>query len=533
MARNMAPAGATHGHGSHRRVRLPDLLALLALCLSSSMPFASGKVVHGEAQLGSVNTERYLTKFSATKGAELRLRATFDVGAGFWDKKHSVELDVFTEAGFGTFKQKLDRGSLCDDRVKHAYKREVVAPRLRSAGRRSDPVEVNLDWTNDQKSQIFYLYVTDCALEWYNAKGLPPLMYDLEIVTEQHGHLPSDEWGLLTFNLLTSIVLGALFFVLLGKSADAYRKQKQIHAFVLVVVAAYALQLLSLVCETLHLVVYNYNGKGLRWRHTFFALDFVSEVSQGASEHLVSLLLIFLACGWTTVSLNEVVRQVTDAAAKAPAPGSRGGELGIVELAARSARRLLRNPKARQLARQLASPARSIFRQVSLGGVFVVVLTALHLLLEMMGRRYHDEFSQFHDHEHWPGKCILALRVMLWVIFLGGALMTHNGCKKGSELRSSMVSLAAFGTVWLLAFPVTVVVAGALPPRLRHRFVSIGSVLLQMVALQYLSYLCFFSTKFAKVSSISDPRKAETLPSEGLQRGKPGASRRRLKVAYD
>ena len=175
--------------------------------------------------------------------------------------------------------------------MKHAYKREVVAPRLRSAGRRSDPVEVNLDWTNDQKSQIFYLYVTDCALEWYNAKGLPPLMYDLEIVTEQHGHLPSDEWGLLTFNLLTSIVLGALFFVLLGKSADAYRKQKQIHAFVLVVVAAYALQLLSLVCETLHLVVYNYNGKGLRWRHTFFALDFVSEVSQGASEHLVSLLM--------------------------------------------------------------------------------------------------------------------------------------------------------------------------------------------------------------------------------------------------
>ena len=141
-------------------------------------------------------------------------------------------------------------------------------------------------------------------------------------------------------------------------------------------------------------------------------------------------------------------------------------------ITARSARRLLR--------KQLASPARSIFRQVSLGGVFVVVLTALHLLLEMMGRRYHDEFSQFHDHEHWPGKCILALRVMLWVIFLGGALMTHNGCKKGSELRSSMVSLAAFGSVWLLAFPVTVVVA-----------------------------------------------RAETLPSEGLQRGKP-AHRRRL-----
>ena len=54
------------------------------------------------------------------RGAELRLRATFDVGAGFWDKKHSVELDVFTEAGFGTFKQKLDMGSLCDDRVKQA-----------------------------------------------------------------------------------------------------------------------------------------------------------------------------------------------------------------------------------------------------------------------------------------------------------------------------------------------------------------------------------------------------------------------------
>ncbi len=43
---------------------------------------------------------------------------------------------------------------------------------------------------------------------------------------------------------------------------------------------------------------------------------------------------------------------------------------------------------ARLLTKQLRSPTQSIFRKVSLGGIFVAWLTVLHLLLEMLGRQY-------------------------------------------------------------------------------------------------------------------------------------------------
>jgi len=68
----------------------------------------------------------------------------------------------------------------------------------------------------------------------------------------------------------------------------------------------------------------------------------------------------------------------------------------------------------------------------------------------------------------------------------------------------------------------------------------IGSVLLQTVALHYLVYLGLFSKTFTKVSSIANPSKASTLPSEGLvsvqsnpAETKQATRRRKLKVAYD
>jgi len=67
------------------------------------------------------------------------------------------------------------------------------------------------------------------------------------------------------------------------------------------VAIAYLLQTVALMLELAHLSVFSRDGKGLQWRHTFFAADFAAEVLQGVSELLTALLLLFLACGWTTV----------------------------------------------------------------------------------------------------------------------------------------------------------------------------------------------------------------------------------------
>ena len=52
----------------------------------------------------------------------------------------------------------------------------------------------------------------------------------------------------------------------------------QVHLIVLLLAGAVAAQTWSHTCELLHLIVYISNGKGLRWKHTFFALDFVAQV---------------------------------------------------------------------------------------------------------------------------------------------------------------------------------------------------------------------------------------------------------------
>jgi hypothetical protein len=44
--------------------------------------------------------------------------------------------------------------------------------------------------------------------------------------------------------------------------------------------------------------------------------------------------------------------------------------------------------------------------------------------LAILGRRYEDDFNQYHDFEHWPGVCLMLLRTALFVLFLVGGLHT-------------------------------------------------------------------------------------------------------------
>lgn len=139
-----------------------------------------------------------------------------------------------------------------------------------------------------------------------------------------------------------------------------------------------------------------------------------------------------------------------------------------------------------------------------------------------MGRRYHDEFSQFHDHEHWPGKALLWLRVVLWLVFLTGCVSTYT--KSGGADRL-MRKLALFGSVFLLAFPTMVAIADRMPEGRRHQVVDVGSVLLQTGALTYIAHLAFRGKSFFVDSTI---RRVDDLPSAARER-----TTRGLKVAFD
>ena len=70
----------------------------------------------------------------------------------------------------------------------------------------------------------------------------------------------------------------------------------------------------------------------------------------------------------------------------------------------------------------------------------------------MLGRRYEDDFNQFHDFEHWPGFCLMAIRLALCALFLVGGLSTIRNTNMES-LKAFMLKLLALGALWFLAMP--------------------------------------------------------------------------------
>ena len=160
--------------------------------------------------------------------------------------------------------------------------------------------------------------------------------------------------------------------------------------------------------------------------------------------------------------------------------------------------------------------------------------------LELIGRRYHEDFSSFHDHDHWPGVVLMILRISCCAVTINGTSRTLRklgfsvfssgttsgalrcmrlafgvSCGDGTEAAAGGSSAAAFivrfsfwGCAWLLAFPAAVLfVAPAFPPYHRHCVVESAAILCQggaLVALLVLFLGVGDSGKaFLKASTLS------------------------------
>ena len=120
--------------------------------------------------------------------------------------------------------------------------------------------------------------------------------------------------------------------------------------------------------EFWHLIMYAADGKGMRWRHGRLPFDLISDTSQNLSELLTIVLLVSVACGWTLV-----------------------------------------DGTSRHLSRVFAT---------------TVGIGAVQMLLELYSRGYEDDFSSYHDHDHWPGKLLMLLRTCVCGVLWAGAWET-------------------------------------------------------------------------------------------------------------
>jgi hypothetical protein len=89
-----------------------------------------------------------------------------------------------------------------------------------------------------------------------------------------------------TVALVAMLCYGLVYFLSLYSQFQA---QKQYHLITVVFAAAYVLQVNSVLCELAHLRTFANDGKGLRWRHTWLALDFASGLLQSVSELVISV----------------------------------------------------------------------------------------------------------------------------------------------------------------------------------------------------------------------------------------------------
>ena len=157
--------------------------------------------------------------------------------------------------------------------------------------------------------------------------------------------------------------------------------------------------------------------------------------------------------------------------------------------------------------------------RMSLGAFLVIALACAQIFLEIAARAYTDDFSGFHDHEHWPGYGLCALRLALAALFaVGNASALQSAEMQDPDAARFLRDLRAVGLGWMLAFPGLVATAWMLPAMWRHRWVTGGCVLLQSTGLVGLGYLVSTSERFLAVSTVA-PRSASVAGNVAGSRG--------------
>jgi hypothetical protein len=480
-------------------MRSPSL-ALLALAVAVQL--AECKKASGTLKLSSEDTEQYISKFAFAAGASGTVAGKLSHEGVYLDgHPHFLEFYLYDEASWAEYQKVLLAGSLCKDRTRLAtHTVRIEASPDDETGKHVMQFVTPIQ--TPQEVTFYFAVIADCFLEEYDAHP-PEIHYELDFVNgnmifpgddpskarHSESELPAEEQGIYAMHLLLLPIMLAFAGYFATKAKKQFTQFGQVHMVVVLLGTAFILQMGSVFFELCHLHVFRSNGKGLRWRHSFFPADFLSELAQGLSELLLSFLLLTLACGWTLSAEDFGLA------------GNGGGTAATGMLAA------------------FAKPA-ELTKKVTPASIFAVGLFVVQIGLELAGRSYEDNFNQFHDEDHLPGHLLQLLRVVLCVLFWAGLSSTMKS-HTNKDIAVFLRQLLVFGTLWYLAFPVLVVYSNSfVAPANRHMVVTVGSITCQTVAIALLSVLFLGKSTYQKVSSLSKMGTIGSMSSLGPSNGK-------------
>ena len=135
----------------------------------------------------------------------------------------------------------------------------------------------------------------------------------------------------------------------------------------------------------------------------------------------------------------------------------------------------------------------------------LVGMSVSQFILALWGRAFDDDFDQFHDFDHLPGKVQVVLRAGVGVVFFRQA--SQLLASDEPAVRAVMRPIRALGAVYFAALPVGVLLALCVARSRRHAVVTAFALLCQCAALGVLLH-CFLNpaSLFYQTSTLTHGR---------------------------
>ena len=295
---------------------------------------------------------------------------------------------------------------------------------------------------------VWFLVASDCGHKLHATdRKMPPVEVEIHWSGVDGTEFSHEEIGL-SF-IYSLLVVGCLLLCLVSgfKYYAETRKTEKIDSPLMILCIAVLMESVSIALQWIHLSVYGDNGEGVP---TFDILSIMLEV---ASQFALTLLFILIARGWTITYTN--------------------------------------------------------FGNIDVYVPLVILLFLVHLIIAGLTYITNDANYKYHDFEGVQGLLLVLIRIAMYVYFLISFKETLTKCMPKAKLFMTRFSIWA--TLYLLAFPILVVVALVCAHYVRHKVVTIGNLVTQIVAMLFLIVLLTSKNEYFKISKRSE----SILPGRG------------------
>jgi len=289
---------------------------------------------------------------------------------------------------------------------------------------------------------VWFVAAEDCE-ETMHVKHptMPPIQIYIKFTGEDGTEFSHEEIGLLG---LYSIALVA-YTLILGYNVHSYyknlKKLERADNPILLLLIAVGLEFLSIFFMWIHLLAYSKDGEGLSVCH---AIAIIAEVG---SQFFLSVLLILISWGWTITYLE--------------------------------------------------------FDNIEIYVTLLIMLLMLHLLVAGLTQLTSDAYHKYHDYEGIQGIILVIFRLGMFAYFLYGIRDTFRLSRL--KAKAFLKPFAICAGLYLIAFPLLVLICQIFAHYVRHKVMVIGSILVQSIAMCTLLRLFIGKTSYTKVSKNFDP----------------------------